>query len=165
MTKIAKFALCAALLLVLCLPRAQAADTSARQRLLFDSGWRFYRGELPGSPAVSGIPVTQWRWKADDAGEADAVQMAGAALDTSGADWKDAAVGQDVFGGRQGFAWFRATLPRLKSVAGLHLHFEGVDDNATVYLDGQRVFHHEGWDEAFDVPLTKDVKPSDLPLI
>ncbi len=28
-----------------------------------------------------------------------------------------------------------------------------VDDNATVYINGKQMIHHEGWNEAFDVPL------------
>jgi hypothetical protein len=33
------------------------------------------------------------------------------------------------------------------------LHFDGVDDNATVYLNGQRLGSHQGWDLPFDVNL------------
>ncbi len=43
----------------------------------------------------------------------------------------------------------------LRSLDAPHrvLHFESVDDNATVYLNGKRLVHHEGWNEPFDVPL------------
>ena len=56
------------------------------------------------------------------------------------------------FTGRAGFAWFRAILP---AVTGDHhqLHFESVDDKATVYLNGSRLAHHEGWTYPFDVNL------------
>ena len=33
------------------------------------------------------------------------------------------------------------------------LHFESVDDNATVYLNGQKLAQHNGWDDPFDVDL------------
>ena len=89
---------------------------------------------------------------------ADAVKMAEAGLDTTGAGWKDAATGQDSFGGRVGFAWFRTLLP--DAPGAVHsLHFEGVDDNATVYLNGQMLLRHEGWDDPFDVDLSKAWKP------
>lgn len=140
------------LLLSLTTLSAQAA-APGRERLSLDAGWRFLRGEVPGTAAApSGTPITRWRYIAGE--PADAAKMADADLDTAGADWKDAATGQDTFGGRVGFAWFRATLP--SATGSVHsLHFEGVDDNATVYLNGQMLLHHEGWDDPFDADLTK----------
>ena len=124
-----------------------------RQRILLDSDWRFYRGEVAGAAGEThGLPVTRWRWMADDAGATDAGQMADPALDASGAGWKDATTGQDTFNGRVGFAWFRTTLPENSSSART-LHFDGVDDNATVYLNGRKLASHEGWDDPFDVDL------------
>ena len=146
-------ALCFLILLTTTL-HVQAASPG-RERISLDAGWRFLRGEVPGTAAApSGTPITRWRYIADEAGAADAVKMAGAGLDTTGADWKDAATGQDTFGGRVGFAWFRTALPN--ATGTVHsLHFEGVDDNATVYLNGQMLLHHEGWDDPFDADLTK----------
>ena len=124
-----------------------------RQRVLLDDGWRFHRGEVSGAEIkLEGVPVTHWRWRADDAGASDADKMASADLDTSGSDWKDAWTGEDTFGGRLGFAWYRATLPE-NSVRSSTLHFDGVDDNATVYLNGQKLTSHMGWDQPFDVDL------------
>src|SRR5262249_49181687 len=39
------------------------------------------------------------------------------------------------------------------------LHFESVDDNAVVFLNGVRLGRHEGWDEPFDMPIGKAWKP------
>ena len=126
---------------------AQAAPPSARQRILMDADWRFQYVTTP--KLMNAIAVDAWRWRPGQA--AEAAQMT-STVDTSGADWKDTASGPDVFGGRVGFAWYHAVLPALASPHRF-LHFESVDDNATVYLNGQRLLHHEGWNEPFDVPL------------
>ena len=56
--------------------------------------------------------------------------------DASGPDWQAAAPGDDVFHGRVGYAWFRATLPDVPGPRRtLHL---GADDNADVYLNGMQ---------------------------
>ena len=135
-------------------PAAAQALPSSRQRLRLDAGWRFLRGEPVGTPAATlpGTPINSWRWIADDAGLADAVRMADPALDAAGVGWKEAAAGEETFHGRVGFAWYRTTLPAMAGPVR-SLHFEGVDDNATVYLNGERLRHHEGWDDPFDVPL------------
>jgi beta-galactosidase len=135
------------------------AAISERQRILLDSDWRFYRGEVASAGVeMQGLSVTRWRWVAA-AGATDAGKMADPALDTSGGDWKDAATGQDTFNGRVGFAWFRTTLPE-SSASGRTLHFDGVDDNATVYLNGRKLTSHEGWDDPFDVDLRPAWKES-----
>jgi len=144
------FVLPGTLLLLSIIQMPAATD---RQRILLDAGWRFHRGELPGVDMVAqGVPVTHWRWTADEAGAADANKMAAPELDTSGSGWKDAETGEDTFKGRIGFAWYRTILPATPGKAPT-LHFDGVDDNATVYLNGQKLTSHEGWDDPFDVEL------------
>ena len=129
------------------------AAAPGRERISLDAGWKFLRGEVPGTAAApTGTPIARWRYIAGE--PAEAAKMAEAGQDTTGADWKDAATGQDTFGGRVGFAWFRTSLS--DATGAVHsLHFEGVDDNATVYLNGQMLTHHEGWDDPFDVDLSK----------
>jgi len=124
------------------------AAPSPRQHILMDADWRFNQGK--SAALRNPVSVTDWRWRAGQPEEA--APMTAAALDTTGGDWKGAA-GGDIFGGRRGFAWFRATLPAFAAGQGRTLHFEGVDDNATVYLNGQKLTHHEGWNDPFDVPL------------
>ena len=82
------------------------------------------------------LPV--FRWKADDDGPNDASKLAAPSLDTAGADWQDAHPYEDVFHGRLGYAWFRATLP---NVPGPHrqLTFASIDDLGTVYLNGIQI--------------------------
>jgi beta-galactosidase len=57
-----------------------------------------------------------------------------------------------VFRKQRGFAWYHAVLP---TVPGPHrvLQFEGVDDNATVFLNGKRLAYHKGWNDPFEVKL------------
>jgi beta-galactosidase len=74
-------------------------------------------------------------------------------VDTTGANWQNAAPGDDVFQGRNGYAWFRTTLP---NIAGPNRALRlKADDNADVYLNGVKLMHHAGWNQAFSVPLDK----------
>ena len=124
---------------------AQADPPPVRQRLLMDAGWRFQRS----APTIlaQASAVTGWRREAVTAQPAD---LPGA--DTSGPAWQNAAVGADAFGGAAGFAWYEAALPDSTS-PNRALHFESIDDNATVYLNGVKLTHHEGWNDPFDVSL------------
>lgn len=135
--------------------QARAQVNSPRQRIAFNTDWRFQKG-VPGDTTAlgSGYMIPKWRWQSGR-------DTASLSADTSGVDWQDSTPGDDVFKGRTGFAWFRTTLTaRSTGVASpLVLHFTGVDDNATVYLNGQQLFSHQGWNEAFAVPLTAAWKP------
>ncbi len=117
---------------------------SPRQRVLMDADWRFHLA----APAAlqNAVSITDWRWKADDGGKFDAISFAAPGLDTSGPAWASARTGDDIFHGRVGSAWYRTMLPDL---AGSHrvLQFEGVDDNATVYLNGKKLLYHAGWND------------------
>ncbi len=112
-----------------------------------------------GGSGGNSVSLTKWRWKRDDRGDAAAAEMAAPGLATDGPGWADAAIGDDVFHGAAGAAWFRATVPQ---TSGPHpsLHFGAVDDTATVYLNGQKLAHHEGWNDPFDVPLDAAWNPN-----
>ncbi len=142
------FTFCCFTFCCLLLSPLNASAAPPRQRQLLDAGWRFQKA-MP-NPLAHASAVTAWRFRPGLPSEA--ALMTAASLDTSGGDWKDAAAGQDTFGGRVGFAWYRTTLPALPTPRRV-LHFEGVDDNATVYLNGISLTHHEGWNDSFDVPL------------
>lgn len=146
--------LLAALLLAPVSLQAAPAGSSGRERVRFDDGWKFHLqdpslGESP-SAAISGAPLNQWRWKMSENPTAETTDAVRPELDAS--TWSAAQAGQNVIGKENSFAWFRATLPQ-SSVPLPRLHFESVDDNATVYLNGQKLAQHSGWDSAFDVPL------------
>ena len=139
----------ALVLAALLLPTAHAAaPPPARRHLLMDAGWRFQRT----TPALllRSVPVSSWRGRSSTAGEGEA--LASPTLDTSGPDWKESTTGQETFGGRIGFAVYRAVLPPLTG-PNRTLHFEGVDDNGTVYLNGKLLVRHSGWNDPFDVSL------------
>ncbi len=131
-----------------------AQSAAPRERLSFDADWRFHKGDFADSkPLGQGYALQKWRWKAgrDEAALRD---------DISGPDWKDAGASDDVFQRQPGFACFRTTLPAVGVInAEPLLHFSGVDDNATVYLNGQKLTYHEGWDKPFDVSLQSAWKP------
>lgn len=124
-----------------------AGAAAPREMIPLDADWRFHRGDLTGA---LGRPITAWRWKADDRGEALAKRMAAPDLKTD--DWQQARPGQDVFHGRRGFAWFRTVLPHGPARRPM-VFFDSVDDNATVYLNGKLLARHQGWNSAFEVPL------------
>ena len=125
------------------------AQDSPRRHILLDSGWRFQAE--PEAELKNMTPITGWRWKTDDNGESDAATYAAPVLDTTGADWRDAAPGQDIFGGRSGYAWARATLPEIPGPQrAIRLL---VDDSADVYLNGVKLDHHDGWNDPFVVSL------------
>ena len=96
---------------------------------------------------IAGAAITTWRLQAD-AGDNPTVPP----TDTTGAGWTSGTTGPDIFHGRRGFAWYVTPLP---AAAGAHhrLHFENVDDNATVFLNGKQVAAHQGWGQPFDAPL------------
>lgn len=133
---------------------ACAPDQGPRTTLLMDEGWRFFRGRAEGwAPLPQGNTVEAWRFRMSEAGEAEAEAMAAPGLDLSG--WREAAPGDDVFGGQPGLAWFRAELGALPPgpTGRPRIYFQSVDDNATVYLNGNRLVYHEGAGAPFEVTL------------
>lgn len=137
------------LALALLIPQAAFPAPTGRERIRFDAGWRFHL-EKPGD-ADGGTGISTWRWRAVSLPGNSIPERAETALEPD-ASWQEARPGQDTFHGRRGFAWFVTSLP---DVQGAHrsIHFESVDDNATVYLNGRKLLSHEGWSEPFDVPL------------
>ena len=151
-----------ALLLLAAPPRtpAAAADNnsaaSARQRLRMDADWRFQIDAAPAT-APKGTPVADWQWRPAEASlKAGSADQAAAALPAD-TGWQNVQIPTgDLFHGRPGFVWLRATLPAVpvsESHQVYRLHFESVDDNATVYLNGKKLAHHQDWNDPFDVVL------------
>ncbi len=125
------------------------ATASVRQHIRLDADWRFRIS--PETALTNTVEVVNWRWRTAEDGGKD-VANAGVDVDTSGTAWHDAKTGDDTFNGRTGFQWFRTTLPEVPGPQRA-IHFEGVDDNATVYLNGEKLLRHTGWNDSFDVPL------------
>lgn len=130
--------------------------SSARERVSLDQGWRFKLDDIAGfSNMPKGAVLHRWLWIEGEAGEESLVTSTAA---PAGREWREAAAGEDVFKGRLGFVWYRTTLPGVKGLPRF-VYFEGVDDNAVIYLNGCKIFEHEGWSEAFEVPLGAAWKP------
>lgn len=137
-----RFQLC---FIALCVAGSSFAQDYYKGRQRFDDDWRFHEVKLPRP--VSDIP--EWQWS-----PIDKVDTNSSTLFIFSGLTAPAKPGDDVFHGRRGFALFRATL-RHDFAKGdpKVLHFDSVDDNGTVYLNGKRLLHHEGWSDPFDVPL------------
>ena len=103
------------------------------------------------APAQS-VEINKFRWQADDRGVRDARRKAAPALDVSGPDWQDATTSTDVFNGRLGSAWFRTILP---NISGPHrrIHFNSIDDNGQIFLNGKRIASDVGVNANADISL------------
>ena len=91
-------------------------------------------------------------WRVLKAANADAVKAG--PPDAGAAGWQAYKVGDDAFGHQSGYAWFQTTLPASVGASHANLHFGSVDDNGTVFVNGKQIATHNGWDSAFNVPLT-----------
>ena len=102
--------------------------------------------------ASQAVAFHAFRWQADDTAPGDAATQAAPELKTTGTDWKDADTTTDVFNNRVGWAWFRAALP---SLPGPHrrIHFNSIDDNGVVYLNGQKLADDVGINAGRDLSL------------
>ena len=120
---------------------AACATPNGRERLLMDSGWRFHLGDM-NQDKNARAAIAEWRWKNVDRRQGTGSVLCQQSRLHRNDLWKKAAVGEDTFHGRSGFAWYRTLLPDLP---GPHrvLHFDSVDDNATVFVNGKRLLHHE----------------------
>jgi beta-galactosidase len=139
--------------LLLGLGSSSKAASPGRRRVRLDADWRFRRDpeNAPGSRGSF-----RWSWRP---AEGVTLDQASLPADLDRGDWRPAAVGRDVFRGREGYAWYRTDLPAASKGRTGSLHFESVDDNAAVFLNGVRVGRHEGWDEPFDVPVSPAWNP------
>jgi len=141
------------LMAMLFAPSVQAAESaSPRERILFNAGWRFQLLEETKNKTTSeGQLLAGWRWHVVPGGTTE--QQALAAPPPAGeGEWKEAATGQDVFGSKSGFAWYRVVLPKMAE-ADRMVQFASVDDKGTVFFNGKLLTVHQGWDEPFEVAL------------
>ncbi len=141
------------LLIVVTLPiTGWAAKTQNRERVRFDAGWKFHLGAVPGSDIYAGVKIPSWRYKPAGKTKPTDEKPAALGVSTNGSDWQDVQNGQDLFNHQPGFAWVIAPL---NDFPGPHriLHFAGVDDNGTVWVNGTKMTYHEGWNDPFDIDL------------
>lgn len=131
----------------------QATESVApRERILFNTGWRFQlMEETKAKPKAEGQVLDGWRWHAVPGGMTEQQVLANPPS-VGDNQWKTAAPRFDVFSSRAGFAWYRAVLPTM-AAANRMVQFASVDDKATVFLNGQLLTTHQGWDEPFETAL------------
>jgi beta-galactosidase len=110
---------------------------------LLDPDWRF---EME-APIVLSTPITDWLWTPGTPDQQAAILAPN--VDTS--SWKKTTPGDNTLA-ENSYGWFRTILPNIPGPGRL-VHFEGVDDNGTVFLNGQPLLVHQGWDQPFEVNL------------
>jgi len=135
---------------------------SPRERLRFDSDWKFVIDDRDLIELKDEVELKNWRWQMTEAIRlADTLANVAPSLqEVAGSDWADIqAPTPDVFKRKHAFAWFHAMLPNLKLDPGYlpTLRFEQVDDNAVIYVNGREITRHEGPEEGFDVQIDLDI--------
>lgn len=101
--------------------------------------------------------LVEWKMKKTERITEDAPEIQ---PDFSDVSWTVVHIGhghQPEIGARE-CAWFRTEFNLDKVYPDLMLLFEGVDDNAWVWLNGQKVGEHFGWDEPFIFPVARAAK-------
>lgn len=109
-------------------------------------------GDVVLQKSKTGDYITDW--KMQTAGEKD-YRHVPAKLSNASA-YK---IGDDAFDGHPGYAWFQANILFDADHHPAALDFGGIDDNATVFINGKRVFKQNGYDVSFTVPLDGLLKP------
>ena len=117
---------------------------------------RVERMRAQAAEVIAELPRT-WKFKLDPEDVGQKERWFAPDVDDSG--WEEIHIGkpweEQGHEGYDGFAWYRLRLkvePAWLEAKG-QLTFDGVDGEAWVYLNGELIGHHEGWDEPFGVPL------------
>jgi endoglucanase len=124
-------------------PFADSAAEALRKMAAFRTGNMKELADVKSDlTPVPEVRLTQWGWKMAAPGETK----------PGDGPWQEAKIGADLFGGKAGQAWLRATLPNFPGPRRV-LHFAPIDDAATVFLNGQKLTRNEGWNQPFSVAL------------
>ncbi len=92
-------------------------------------------------------------WYFIRANKKDDVKQGPPTFDTSA--YKKYKIGNDVFNLKEGYAWFHTTIPQQATgTSKITVLFKSVDENATVFINGKQVAHHDGWNQPFEVNIT-----------
>ncbi|AIE84066.1 beta-galactosidase GalA [Fimbriimonas ginsengisoli] len=134
-------------LLALLLLAATSGWASPRLRIRFDDGWRFRRDADPKSGGEMG-PLS-WQWKPADRD----LDLQTLPSDIDSGPWKPTRLGRNELRNGIRFGWFRADLGSNPLDREKVLHFESVDDNAVVFVNGIRLKRQDGYGTPFDVPV------------
>ncbi len=130
------------------------AHGETRLRLRFDDDWKFKKDAV----AVRNVrgPFS-WKWK--PATQGTTLRTADLPADLDQGDWKPIELGAYVFRGGFNHAWYRTDIGHEPKNASKLIHFEAVDDNCAVFLNGVGLTIHRGWNDPFDVSSTTAWKP------
>ncbi len=141
-------------------PAHKSTVKPGRVRQLFDSGWRYAPDRNAETP---GIPISDWKVLKTQGLNMMKIAAVPGYIYERAEETHAGKIGQDEFAGRYGLAWFTTDLHDSSSNSEPQqtgskrkrvLHFESVDDNCVVYLNGRKVAEHKGWDDEFEVDLT-----------
>ena len=141
-------------------PAHKPTPITGRIHQLMDGGWRFMIDKNGDTP---GLPITAWKMLKVQGLNLMSISTVPEYITQRPEETHDYKIGQDGFGGRYGMAWFTTELPDTELISDLKapaqkqrrvLHFESVDDNCIVFLNGKKLVKHEGWDDEFDVDIT-----------
>ncbi|WPU97283.1 beta-galactosidase [Mucilaginibacter sp. cycad4] len=92
-------------------------------------------------------------WYVTKAAKKEDVKQGPPAFDASA--YKKYKIGADVFNLKEGYAWFHTTIPQQQAgTSKITILFKSVDENATVFINGKQVAHHDGWNQPFEVNIT-----------
>jgi len=102
-----------------------------------------------GGPFISGL--TDWYFA--KAAQKAEVKMGPPKFDT--ALFKKYKIGDDAFNLKEGYGWFETTISKPPlGTSKVTVSFKSVDENATVFVNGKEISHHDGWNVPFDVTFT-----------
>lgn len=108
---------------------------------------------LLGCEALNTDPIVldgTWKFSRDSSAVGESEGWYSNDFDRSG--WEDMSVPANwSYGNYDGFSWYSRSIsyPNLGGGFKLALLFEGVDDNATVWLDGEQLGKHRGFNSPF----------------
>lgn len=126
---------------------ASAEGIEPRLRIRFDANWKFRRN-VDEAPRNAPGPFA-WQWKR---AETKSIDISSLPSDLASGEWRETKDARNVMRGDLRFAWFRTDLGQ-GPLGDRQLHFDSIDDNAVVFLNGVKVGGHTGYGDEFDVPL------------
>ncbi len=132
-----------------------SVNSDGRSEILFDTGWRFYRGDAEGAEKPK-FNDTEWRmldlphdWSIEDIPgtsspfNPDAISAVGGGFTTGGTGWY-----------RKSFR-----MPAVQSEKRILIQFEGVYMNPIIWINGDSVGNHPYGYTSFWFDITDKVKP------
>ncbi len=133
------------------LPAWSAAPV--RERLNFDAGWRFYKGDAPGAERTG---FDDARWRKLNLPHDWSIEGPYSAANASATGFLPGGIG-----------WYRKTFPLDESLAGrgIYLAFDGVYRDSDVWINGHHLGHRPYGYSSFEYELTPYVAFGATPIV